>query len=100
MSLLKAGFCGSYCGKCEKYPGICKGCNPIIQESCEFVKCCNEKNIPHCGFCDEFPCDNLKAFKPAAKQGCPVFCHLKNLEDRLRMGTRQWLKLQENTWGK
>lgn len=100
MSLLKAGFCGDYCGKCENYPEHCKGCNPVVHSSCEFIKCCMEHGVAHCGFCDDFPCDKISNFVPDDSPCSEKGYHLKNLEDRIRMGTKQWVKLQENLWGK
>ncbi len=40
----------------------CTGCmepgaNSIICAECRIMICAKEKGIPHCGFCEEFPCD-------------------------------------------
>lgn len=52
------------------YPGyepnpetiICDGCSSdkehpeLLDPSCKTRKCVNDKGLPHCGYCDEFPC--------------------------------------------
>ncbi|HWQ63475.1 MAG TPA: DUF3795 domain-containing protein [Methanospirillum sp.] len=52
----------------------CDGClkpdseNPHrIGGACEMRTCVQSRNIPHCGFCDEFPCDLIE-------------CHLTSVE--------------------
>ncbi len=36
---------------------------------CDLAKCCFAKGLEHCGKCDDFPCDQLKAFSFDEAQG-------------------------------
>ena len=46
---------------------ICDGCscekeNPILFDAaCKTRKCVMEKNLTHCGYCDQYPCDIFPA---------------------------------------
>lgn len=55
----------------------CYGCSP--QNWCRYrtVKCCQEKEIAHCGKCGAYPCGNLRdcfavteSFIPNAQKAC------------------------------
>lgn len=66
--------CGILCGECEYrlQPG-CKGCTQITKpfwgDACPMKNCCEEKNLDHCGLCEEFPCALLNQFAYDPKQG-------------------------------
>lgn len=49
-------FCGLYCKNCSKFKnGKCPGCEMNEKASwCTIRKCCIEKNIQNCAYCDEF----------------------------------------------
>jgi len=55
------------CGGCT-----CVGTHGIYCDTmCRVKPCCQEKKLPHCGYCDVFPCEKLEeifAFYPDAKQ--------------------------------
>jgi hypothetical protein len=43
--------------------GCCsdKDCPLLLEPDCKARKCVDEKGIPHCGYCDNFPCDIFPA---------------------------------------
>lgn len=59
--------CGLLCSKCSyKTTHGCNGCiesNGVpFHGSCSLAKCCQEKNIIHCGQCLQFPCNKLRMY--------------------------------------
>lgn len=98
MNYREAGFCGDYCGKCPNYSDKCSGCIPSLHEDCYFVKCCLEKGIEHCGFCNDFPCKKLSEFVPDDRSECPPGFHIENLRVRKVVGTEEWLESQRAKW--
>ena len=67
----RCGILCSSCGYAEKMN--CKGCvaisRPFWGESCQIKSCCEEKNLSHCGCCDDFPCEVLVQFAFDPKDG-------------------------------
>lgn len=63
--------CGLLCNECENREKCdCPTC-PELEEGnwagdCDIKKCCEEKQLEHCGLCPDFPCDLLRntAFDP------------------------------------
>ena len=59
-------YCGVDCSACADYlNGFCPSCRKSRWEGndiCMPVKCCLEKKIQFCAFCNQFPCDNMKQF--------------------------------------
>ena len=60
-------YCGLDCGNCEwRERKSCPGCQAAAGEmfwgQCALATCCIGKGLAHCGRCDEFPCEQLKAF--------------------------------------
>lgn len=56
--------CGIDCGKCEGREQVkCNGCikmdKPFWGGDCTVKSCCEEKGLPHCGVCPDFPCEML-----------------------------------------
>lgn len=57
--------CGIDCDSCKySIEKGCPGCHmqkgkPFWGE-CELYQCASDRNIKHCGECNEFPCDELK----------------------------------------
>jgi ferredoxin len=98
VNLFEAGFCGDYCGKCPNYPNDCHGCIPDNHMNCHFVKCCLNKSIEHCGFCNDFPCNTLSNFVPDDRPECPAGYHVRNLSARKTLGTQAWLQTQHKKW--
>ncbi|HVO37312.1 MAG TPA: DUF3795 domain-containing protein [Candidatus Acidoferrum sp.] len=98
MAYSEAGFCGDYCGKCPNYPDECQGCIPSAHMDCHFVSCCLQKNIEHCGFCEDFPCKKLREFVPDDRPECPSGYHIENLRARKAIGTKDWLAKQQAKW--
>ncbi len=92
MNKAEAAFCGDYFGKCPNYPDECRGCIPPLHMDCYFVKCCLDKRIAHCGYCEDSPCQKLSEFVPDDRPGCPPGYHVENLRLRMRIGTEAWLR--------
>ncbi len=99
MGHSEAGFCGDYCGKCPNFGLSCDGCGPLSKPECHFILCCLERHIPHCGLCEDFPCEALNAFVPDDRAGCPPGYHIENLRARVEIGTEAWLEKQRERWG-
>lgn len=67
--------CGTDCNECEKYPDECAGCFEIEgkvfwsqyvnEEKCPLYACCvDERHLPHCGRCGDFPCRHCNLDDP------------------------------------
>lgn len=59
------GKCGTYCGDCKWVESTgCKGCQANAGKPfwgiCKVAVCSIEKNVHHCGSCNEVPCAQLK----------------------------------------
>jgi len=60
--------CGINCAACNFFiDGKCEGCRISAPKGecvwggrCELHDCVTEKNLPHCGKCDNFPCEKLE----------------------------------------
>lgn len=80
--------CGIICSKCEYLQkGVCKGCTnidkPFWGDKCPVKSCCENKKLECCGNCQNFVCEQLKAFAYDPKQG----------DNGLRLETcRNWCK--------
>jgi hypothetical protein len=108
-----AAVCGLFCPSCTLFIGStedperlkwlanqfgasikevkCHGCRADIRstycETCKIAKCAVEKGIDFCGECDEFPCDDLKAFQAQM----PHRIELWESHERIReVGWEQW----------
>jgi hypothetical protein len=66
--------CGTLCGDCEWFKGErephCPGCSEMEGKpfwgSCSLYSCIKERDVEHCGLCDEFPCDRfIDAYDPS-----------------------------------
>lgn len=117
-----AAFCGLYCGACsfkvafdekcsahvkampsafDEYKDqelqFCPGCRLDNQcGECDIRDCAKEKNIEHCGDCNEFPCERIKAF---AEDEFPHHSHvISNLKGLKTLGTEEWLSMQDKKW--
>lgn len=58
--------CGVDCAACpDDSSGACPSCRGTewkADDICMPVKCCREKGIDACGFCDGFPCGDMREF--------------------------------------
>ena len=66
--------CGLLCSACEyREQTGCKGCvqieKPFWGDSCPVKACCEEKQLEHCGQCEQFPCELLHGFAYDEQQG-------------------------------
>jgi len=79
--------CGIDCGACaHKKENKCEGCRIVAPKGecvwggrCELHDCAAEKNLPHCGKCDGFPCAKLQEW--AASENPERIDNLKALID-------------------
>jgi hypothetical protein len=60
--------CGTYCGKCDDYGGVCDGCRnrngiPLWyhlygrKETCGYFQCCAASGKHDCSECSQLPCE-------------------------------------------
>lgn len=114
--------CGLYCGSCGIYLAtqendtekllryalvlnqslnetFCDGCRAERKSAhcscmCSFIKCTFEKGIEFCGFCQEFPCTELKNFQSRM----PHRVEILESQNRLKeTGMEQWIiEMKEN----
>lgn len=89
------GACGDWCGKCPHFGRTCTGC-PSKAGGCRFLKCLAQRNIEHCGFCEEFPCADLTGFVPDDR--LPAGFHVESLRFRTRHGEDAWLARYRREW--
>ena len=106
-----AAPCGLYCGPCEYVEKECRGCGNVDGkpfwtaqmkiECCPLYDCCiNNKQLEHCGLCDELPCKTfLEFYDPAlnpqeAKKS--ILERIRQLLIRKEIGTNQWVKEKKN----
>lgn len=70
---------------------VCDGCRAERRysycESCALYACAMAKDVDFCGLCDEYPCEDLKAFQAAR----PHRIELWEAQARIReVGYEQW----------
>ncbi len=86
-------YCGLHCSTCTfKDSTGCGGCietggQPFHGE-CPVALCCIEKQVPHCGACDGFPCVLLMQYS------CDIEHGDKPIGERIRQCV-QWAKLNK-----
>jgi general stress protein 26 len=67
--------CGLLCNYCSfKESHNCRGCittkgNPFYGE-CPIAVCCQERELEHCGLCDQMPCAKLKEYSCGEGEHC------------------------------
>ena len=105
-----APVCGLYCGTCEYFNNQCQGCGNVegkpfwtVQmevEACPLYDCCvNQKQLEHCGLCNEFPCKTFTDLRDPslsdekAKQA--LHARENELLKRKKIGTEKWLEGKE-----
>ena len=111
--LTLAAVCGLFCPACSIYIAtratpekraemaqrfnrpvetlVCDGCRAerryVYCESCTLHACAMAKGVDFCGLCDEYPCEDLKAFQAAR----PHRIELWETQARIReVGYEQW----------
>jgi hypothetical protein len=123
-SRLLLAVCGLYCGACYHYRAsfpkgkhlleaasrqgkslqgfTCAGCRSNVLyihpgcAECQIRACAETKGILHCGLCEEFPCDQIRAFQNDGR-----IHHLdiiSNLEALRNKRPDRWLIEQEQRW--
>ncbi|MCL2519276.1 MAG: DUF3795 domain-containing protein [Oscillospiraceae bacterium] len=84
---MKLSSCGIDCESCEYFINKkCEGCYVCAPKgqcvwggNCDLYECAANKNLPHCGMCDDFPCDMLKEW--ASSEGTERIENLKKREE-------------------
>jgi hypothetical protein len=66
MDALMMGSCGAYCGACEwKDRTDCPGCQNVrgrpFWGECAIAQCAIGRGVPHCGSCENLPCERLRS---------------------------------------
>ncbi|UCH36990.1 MAG: DUF3795 domain-containing protein [Candidatus Bathyarchaeota archaeon] len=95
------GPCGASCLQChflnnEQKPS-CSGCGAqngsLFWGECKIFKCSGEREVIHCGVCDDFPClVFVKQFDPEHGQKS-VFTRAGLLAYRKKAGTKKYLEM-------
>jgi len=94
-----AARCGIYCGECDYRESTgCPGCieagGRMFWGTCRVAACCIEKDLSHCGECELFPCDQLRAFANDPEQG-DGGRRIRQLEAWNDIGFRAWLERRD-----
>jgi predicted RNA-binding Zn-ribbon protein involved in translation (DUF1610 family) len=116
-------YCGLYCGACaillasergevEKLLAYeedatctaeqlsCRGCRTEIVAyfcaDCEMRRCAGERGVPYCVNCDEYPCEQVRAFQADKHPHHSII--LKNLAAVAERGSDVWLAEQAERW--
>ena len=102
-----APVCGIYCRDCDFLGNQCQGCGYINGKPfwttqlpsgiCPLYDCCiNQKQIEHCGLCDDFPCRTFMELRDPNMSDTEFEISLHQRQAALRrrqiVGTIQWLK--------
>jgi len=102
-----APVCGLYCGSCAYFQKQCQGCGhvngkpfwtaQIKDKICSLYNCCiNQKQLEHCGLCNEFPCETFTELRDPslgeeeARQA--LLARQNELVKRKEIGTERWLE--------
>ncbi len=116
--------CGLYCGACYHYRFTlpegqhllseilrrgrdprgfdCKGCRsdtlPVHSgcAQCQKRACADARGVMHCGLCEAFPCEQLRAFQNDGRVHHRDV--VQQLEDLREQGPDQWLAAQAQQW--
>src|SRR5512146_2144059 len=110
-----AAVCGLFCPSCTIFIGRedpgrlevigarvqkaveelqCEGCRSdkrcfYCREKCKMTKCASEKGVEFCGECNEYPCEDLKAFQAEM----PHRIELWKAQSRIReAGYEKWYR--------
>ncbi len=104
------GHCGVYCGACPSFGRTCRGCGSEDRDQkrtskwgCKLRRCCHEdKDLDHCGQCDELPCRKYIAKLPGSHPDDARFGYRREAPDNLLrvevVGVDAWLKEQDARW--
>lgn len=87
--------CGMDCTKCRfADESGCSGCMQgqlFEDEECGIYNCCMVKGLEHCGQCNDFPCDDLKAvsYDQETGDGGSRLMRLKEIRDSVYRSFRR-----------
>jgi hypothetical protein len=102
--------CGVFCGACPAFNKTCLGCpsKNINQKRtskwrCKIRTCCyEEKNIPFCGYCTQFPCDTINKKLIDSHFGEAAFNYRHELPENINklreLGLKDYLTYQKQRW--
>ena len=69
----------------------CYGCRSekksVFCQSCNFIKCLDQKGLEYCGQCSDYPCNELKAFQKERPHRIYLWDDMKCL---LEKGIEKW----------
>jgi hypothetical protein len=106
-----APVCGIFCGDCGYLGKDCTGCGymdgkpfwtaQIPTGICPLHDCCrNQKQMEHCGLCDDFPCQMFLELRDPDMSDEEFQSSLKARQDvlkrRAEIGTEKWLQEVSN----
>ena len=65
--MTQLAYCGTDCQVCGfRAKADCPGCQASAGQmfwgECGLAKCCIDMGLEHCGKCEQFPCEQLKAY--------------------------------------
>lgn len=72
---------------CRPEDILCDGCKSSSQRICDYVakceirRCCKNKGLENCSFCDKYPCSYLEEFFTHLPQAKKVLERARNLID-------------------
>ncbi|PKL58615.1 MAG: hypothetical protein CVV33_10585 [Methanomicrobiales archaeon HGW-Methanomicrobiales-4] len=86
--------CGLWCDDCNHFEEDCQGCSDaggcvfwtdfVDTETCPVYICCVEKKgLPHCGYCDEMPCERYARFRDPDQTDEEIKINLKKQNEEL-----------------
>jgi len=102
--------CGVFCGACPSYNKTCSGCASENQKqqrkskwSCKIRRCCyEEKTISFCGYCPQFPCEQVNKKLINSHPGETKFKYRHEIPEnfaKLReLGLDDYLEYQKQRW--
>lgn len=83
METMNIAYCGVDCAVCPDFTAQkCPGCRETQwkpDDICMPVECCRKKNIPCCGRCDTFPCEDMRAFYEESESHREAFARMKDV---------------------
>ena len=86
--------CGFYCEECPHFKDSCQGCKKIAgkpfwikyydNQPCPIYTCAEEKNIAHCGYCEQIPCQIWTDLKDPSYSDTEHLEKIKQRTERLK----------------
>ncbi len=102
--------CGVFCGACPSFDKSCRGCASENRNQerkskwgCKIRNCCYvKKEIAHCAFCEEFPCELVDKKLLDSHPGETKFKYRHELtssaEKIKKLGAEKFIETQRARW--